>query len=378
MIQTVSSIATPLAQPPAAPPRQGTGEAVFALPSDDGAAAAARQASAGSGKDLPEAEAPEEDAPSTADSLMFAWFTLPGSIAAPPPPSTAIAVPQRAIAPPLAAPIATGAPVVGEGSPTPAAPAAPPADPHLVAPTISEAPAPAAEPALSLPRDSAANPPARAVAAQPRDAAAPAIPPAPTPPAPPAPATLTSAAALAAPLFQLSPEPAAPRRTALREPLTGIASLTPGTPADAAALPVAAPSAAPDAALDLRHQQWTGQMIERIEMLRDAGPVRETRIRLAPDALGSVDIAIRHDGERLDVRFTAETATARQLLGDAQPRLSELAEARGLRLGQTSVEGGGAGQGQARQHRPDPAPASTPAPPRAPAAETAHTDTRIA
>lgn len=88
-------------------------------------------------------------------------------------------------------------------------------------------------------------------------------------------------------------------------------------------------------------QEWMGQMIEKIEAMRDSGPVRETRIALTPDALGKVDISVRQDGDRVHVHFAAETQAARQILTDAQPRLNELAEARGVRLGQTSVDSGG-------------------------------------
>jgi flagellar hook-length control protein FliK len=119
-------------------------------------------------------------------------------------------------------------------------------------------------------------------------------------------------------------------------------------------------------------------MIEHIEALRDAGPVRDTRIRLAPDALGGVDVSIRHEGDRVHVHFTAETASARLLLTEAQPRLAELAEARGLKLGQTSVDGGSTGQG-APDQRHDAAPRRPLAPASARTADApADTDDRVA
>jgi flagellar hook-length control protein FliK len=99
----------------------------------------------------------------------------------------------------------------------------------------------------------------------------------------------------------------------------------------------------PQPVLDTGRSEWIDQMAEQIEAMRDASPTRETRIRLAPDALGSVDVSIRHDGERVHVHFAAETSAGRQLLSDAQPRLAEIAESRGVRLGQTNVDGGGAG-----------------------------------
>ncbi len=112
------------------------------------------------------------------------------------------------------------------------------------------------------------------------------------------------------------------------------------------ALPVAATARADpsgQAALDLTQPQWPHQMIQRIETLRDAADAADTRIRLIPDALGAIDVAVKRDGDTLHVQFTAEQAQTRQLLADAQPRLAEAAEARGLKLGQTSVDAGTTG-----------------------------------
>lgn len=119
-------------------------------------------------------------------------------------------------------------------------------------------------------------------------------------------------------------------------------------------------------ALDLRDDRGLHGMIDRIEMLRDDANARDTRIRLVPDALGGVDVALRKDGDTLHVRFTADTQATRALLTEAQPRLAELADARGVKLGQTSVDtgtGGGANhmnhQSRAAARR---APASAPVP----------------
>ncbi|RYE02968.1 MAG: flagellar hook-length control protein FliK [Sphingomonadales bacterium] len=125
-------------------------------------------------------------------------------------------------------------------------------------------------------------------------------------------------------------------------------------------------AATPDAqqgALDMRRQEWTGKMIDMIEAMRDAAPVKETRISLMPDALGKVDIAVRQEGDRVHVHFTAETQAARQILTDAQGRLNDIAEARGIRLGQTSVDSQapGAGSGQRQSDAPRPRIPSAPA-----------------
>ncbi|MCW3846924.1 flagellar hook-length control protein FliK [Sphingomonas sp. LB-2] len=138
---------------------------------------------------------------------------------------------------------------------------------------------------------------------------------------------------------------------------------------------------AQQAAIDTRRSEWMSQTIDRIEALRDSPNSRETSIRLSPDALGTVDVSIRHEGDRVHVRFTAENAQARTLLTEAQSRLTEIAEARGLKLGQTSVDsgvsGGTAGQGQRHDAAPKTATAS--APPGVPGSETERaTDDRIA
>jgi hypothetical protein len=112
--------------------------------------------------------------------------------------------------------------------------------------------------------------------------------------------------------------------------------------------------------LDLRGTAWMGEMIETIEQLRDAaGPAfagaTETRLRLAPDSLGSIDVAIRQEGEQLSVRITAETQIARTILAEAAPKLAEMAEARGLKLGQPGAEhvgGGNLADRQPRQQQP--------------------------
>ncbi|MDB5706661.1 MAG: Flagellar hook-length control protein FliK [Sphingomonas bacterium] len=105
------------------------------------------------------------------------------------------------------------------------------------------------------------------------------------------------------------------------------------------------------APLDLRDDRGLQGMIDRIETLRDDANARDTRIRLVPDALGGVDVAVRKDGDIVHVHFTADTQATRTLLSDAQPRLAELAEARGVKLGQTSVDAGTGGTNQ--QPRPE-------------------------
>ena len=132
----------------------------------------------------------------------------------------------------------------------------------------------------------------------------------------------------------------------------GTATLVASAQVDASARPVV--QATPDAkhsALDLRDDRGLHGMIDRIEMLRDEANANDTRIRLVPDALGGVDVSLRKDGDTLHVHFTADTQATRQLLTDAQPRLVELADARGVKLGQTSVDTGTGGGANHTNHQ---------------------------
>ncbi|MBB3586471.1 flagellar hook-length control protein FliK [Sphingomonas sp. BK481] len=154
-----------------------------------------------------------------------------------------------------------------------------------------------------------------------------------------------------------------------------------GAPTLGALAPVmtATPGISTQPPLDMRQDRWPSAMIERIDILRDAANATDTRIRLIPDALGTIDVSVRKDGDTLHVHFAAEQAATRSLLQEAQPRLAELADARGLKLSQGSVD---TGAGQQQQQR-----AATPHQPSAPAraragtataADTDPTDTRLA
>jgi flagellar hook-length control protein FliK len=125
---------------------------------------------------------------------------------------------------------------------------------------------------------------------------------------------------------------------------------------------VAATGSTNAAPLDLRQDPGLQRMIDHIETLRDDANAHDTRIKLSPDALGSVDVAVRQEGDRVHVRFTTEHEATRALIAEAQPRLTELASARGVRIGDTSVttDSAGGGNGAAPQPRPTPQPSRTP------------------
>jgi flagellar hook-length control protein FliK len=211
-------------------------------------------------------------------------------------------------------------------------------------PAARPVPQPAAAPTVGIALPAAADP---KPVFQPRaDAAQPAPPQQPVA-LPTVEATLEVPALLGRPVAMSAPfsldTPGAPRRL-IRE-IAG-ATFAPTAPDAASAPAIAAPGDLQQAMLDTRRHEWMGSMIDRIEAMRDASAIGDTRIRLSPAALGQVDISIRQEGDRVHVHFAAETQAGRQLLTDAQPRLAELAEARGVKLGQTSVDSGTSGSGQ--------------------------------
>ncbi|MGI4950023.1 MAG: flagellar hook-length control protein FliK [Janthinobacterium lividum] len=165
-----------------------------------------------------------------------------------------------------------------------------------------------------------------------------------------------------------------------------VAAMLAGSAVGGVVAPVAAGSSGP---LDLGHPGWPTQMAERIEALRDAADATSTSIRISPDALGPVDLQVRRDGDRVHVHFEAANPATRAMIADAQPQLAAAAADRGLKLGQTSVGGGGLSGGgrqpdgqtgdgaSARQRTPAPA-TRNPARSTAAASAVAGSETRIA
>lgn len=198
----------------------------------------------------------------------------------------------------------------------------------------------------------------------PRTLAAPRV--TPQPIVPGAAVTQTAAQTFAAAISAAYDSPAAPAPRAA-DPVT-VSNQT--AAAEQLRTAVQALSGTEQAPLDLSRDDWAGKMVDRIAALRDAAEAADTRIRLAPENLGSVDVSIRRDGDRLHVHFAAENPATRQLLAEAAPRLAELADARGVKLGQTSVDAGSGGQ----QGTPDQPQANRSARPASVAAQTSETD----
>lgn len=317
------------------------------------------------GKDLPVAGNGDAD-PADEDDALLAWMPeglMPLPLDTPLPAKVAVGTPSAHIDGPIADPV-DGAPLpvvladaaaptvdlVEGDAPAPSlAPATPGATTTMVSTPLRtwRDPVPAqAEPAVGGGVAAAEVRIDRTAAATPeivtRSAPAPAPVPVPVPMTQAAPAAQVFAAALAAPLVEpldtaTPADPASPEIQLLRS-------------LEVQRTTVQATAQADQAPLDLSRDDWTGKMIERIAALRDGVEAADTRIRLAPENLGTVDVSIRRDGDRIQVHFTAENPATRQLLADAAPRLAELAEARGLKLGQSSVDGGSSGErGQQQQ-----------------------------
>lgn len=146
------------------------------------------------------------------------------------------------------------------------------------------------------------------------------------------------------------------------------------------AMAVATVGDAHQPSLDMGQRGWPAAMMRHIEQLRDMADANDTRIRLVPDALGTIDVSLKREGETVHVELRAEQQQTRALIAQEQPRLTELAEQRGLKLqtgGGGSFTGGGqqAAGGEAQRQPPR---APTPAAHRRHDADDRTTDERVA
>lgn len=269
-------------------------------------------------------------------------------------------VPSAAPLPAPAVPLAIGEPETAAATPV-VAPAAPATVPGIALPTPLN-PALPNEPITASPVDRIRAPaPPAAGPARPVEAA-------PLPPIVAAPVIRPAFQAFGAALHRAA--------TFERKPVSPVGEplfvTTPAAPMPA--LVAAAP-------VDTTQARWPEAMMARVELVRELQNQTDTRIRLHPDALGHIDVAVRREGETVNVHFAAAESATRALLAEAQPRLAELAEAKGLKLAQSSVDGG-TGQGGANSDgRRQPAPPQPQTPSRPAAARPAAddpTDTRLA
>jgi flagellar hook-length control protein FliK len=118
-----------------------------------------------------------------------------------------------------------------------------------------------------------------------------------------------------------------------------------GAAASATSQTLAAPApAAPSATVDTRAANWQQAFASRVQWLVDHD-VGEAHIKLNPPELGAVDVKISLVEDKTFVHLTAASATARDELTQALPRLRELLTASGLEFGGASVHGGTDGRG---------------------------------
>jgi hypothetical protein len=116
---------------------------------------------------------------------------------------------------------------------------------------------------------------------------------------------------------------------------TGMAVAAPA-PALATPLPQAVAQAMPS--IDTSRADWIATLVDRIDEARGADGARSTQMKLRPDALGMLEVRIRIDGEQTHVSFRTDNPAAHALITEATQRLADMAEARGLKLGQTQVD----------------------------------------
>jgi hypothetical protein len=149
-------------------------------------------------------------------------------------------------------------------------------------------------------------------------------------------------------------------QTAVRIPV----AFAPEPVAPQASAPVAASSAkaVPDVAelvverqLDIANDnRWLDRLAR--DIARTSAGDEPLRFRLHPQTLGHLQVELTQSDRGANVRLTVETAAARNILVDAQPRLAAEARAQGVRLAGTEVELGTSDQhnGDARRHDAQP------------------------
>lgn len=97
-------------------------------------------------------------------------------------------------------------------------------------------------------------------------------------------------------------------------------------------------------------------------------------LRVTPEGLGTIDIRLQVDGQRLSAQFTAANADVRHALEAGMDRLRDLLGRHGMELAQSSV---GSGQQQAGQRRQEPARMGDRSPESAPDAPAVVTTVRL-
>lgn len=110
---------------------------------------------------------------------------------------------------------------------------------------------------------------------------------------------------------------------------------------------------APPQTLDLRLPQAPAQLAQSIVWHLDQG-LQEVSIDLHPVELGRMEIHLKLEGERVDLRFDMADSQVQDVVKTSLPQLASLLSARGLMLDQAQVftqsrQGGGNGRAQDRE-----------------------------
>lgn len=99
-----------------------------------------------------------------------------------------------------------------------------------------------------------------------------------------------------------------------------------------------------------RHPEWGSDVGERVIWMQRA-QVKTAHIRLDPPQLGEIEVHITLREGGAEVWFSAPSATVREALETALPRLRDMFGQHGLQLGQTGVSSGG-GEASRGDERP--------------------------
>ncbi|WP_182466751.1 flagellar hook-length control protein FliK [Sphingomonas gilva] len=108
--------------------------------------------------------------------------------------------------------------------------------------------------------------------------------------------------------------------------------------------------AQPQAPIDTADPRWIARLAD--EIARTAGDDGRARFRLNPEALGSMEVTVRHTAEGVSVRFEVESEQTRALIAHVEHRLQAEARANGLRIAETQVDLAGQHQQQGGRERP--------------------------
>ena len=102
----------------------------------------------------------------------------------------------------------------------------------------------------------------------------------------------------------------------------------------------------------LHHPEWAGDVGERVMWMCQAD-VKSAHLRLDPPHLGEIEVRITLHDEGAEVWFSTPSASVREALETALPRLRDLFTQQGLQLNQAGVSAEGGGRDSPAFTRPE-------------------------